>query len=197
MLLEDDVRELMHHATDDVSAPAHVGSSIAATHRRRQTRRTVTSLALTGLTVGAVAVATYPRGSSSPATAQLDPATASPSTSAVHLTAAQRTLIGLSEVAARGDTPSGRYVVMSEIQDQAQRTSVIDAITGDVWTYQKGQGVPNGLAVARHSRRPRRSSTPSRRASGSCATISSASSTRTSRSLWARRPGRRLRVPSR
>ncbi len=150
MLLEDDVRELMHNATDDVSAPIHVGSSIATAHRRRQTRRAVTSLALTGLTVGAVAVATYPHGSSSPGRAQLDPATASPSTNSIHLTAAQRTLIGLSEVAAKVEPPSGRYVIMSEIQDRAQRTSVIDAITGDVWTYQHGAGVPNGLAVARH-----------------------------------------------
>jgi hypothetical protein len=143
MLLDEDVRHLMHSATDDIAAPSHVGSSIAISHRRRQTRRTLTSLALTGVTAGAVAVAMYPRGGSAPVTA-------APTPGSIHLTAAQLTLIGLSQVAAEAGSPPGRYVVMTEIQDQAQRTSVIDALTGDVWTYQKGPGIPSELPVARH-----------------------------------------------
>ncbi|HEX4017988.1 MAG TPA: hypothetical protein VHX15_14730 [Frankiaceae bacterium] len=151
MLLEEDVRDLMNDATSGVTAPSHVGTAIASEHRRRRTRRTLTSLALTGVTVGAVAVAAYPHGAGTgPGSAQLDPVTASPSTGAISLTAAQRTLIGLSQIAARTEPATGRYVVMSELQDQAQRTSVIDAITGDVWTYQKDPGIPSELPVARH-----------------------------------------------
>ena len=39
---------------------------------------------------------------------------------------------------------------MREVQDNYKRTSVIDSLTGDVWTYQQGAGVPAELPVARH-----------------------------------------------
>lgn len=39
---------------------------------------------------------------------------------------------------------------MREIQDSYKRTSVIDSMTGDVWTYQQGAGIPAELPVARH-----------------------------------------------
>jgi hypothetical protein len=39
---------------------------------------------------------------------------------------------------------------MSEIQDNYKRTSVIDSLTRDTWTYQQGAGVPAELPVARH-----------------------------------------------
>jgi hypothetical protein len=39
---------------------------------------------------------------------------------------------------------------MREVQDNYKRTSVIDSVTGDVWTYQQGAGVPAELPVARH-----------------------------------------------
>jgi hypothetical protein len=39
---------------------------------------------------------------------------------------------------------------MREVQDNYKRTSVIDSMTGDVWTYQQGAGVPAELPVARH-----------------------------------------------
>ena len=41
-------------------------------------------------------------------------------------------------------------MVLREVQDTYRRTSVIDSITGDVWTYQKGAGVPAELPVDRH-----------------------------------------------
>ncbi len=44
----------------------------------------------------------------------------------------------------------GRYVVMREIQDNYVKITVIDSLTGDVWTYQHGAGVPAQLPVARH-----------------------------------------------
>ena len=39
---------------------------------------------------------------------------------------------------------------MAEKQDTYARTSVLDSLTGDVWTYQHGAGVPSELPVARH-----------------------------------------------
>ena len=39
---------------------------------------------------------------------------------------------------------------MAEKQDTYARTSVLDSLTGDVWTYQRGAGVPSELPVARH-----------------------------------------------
>jgi hypothetical protein len=39
---------------------------------------------------------------------------------------------------------------MAEQQDNYARTSVLDSLTGDVWTYQRGAGVPSELPVARH-----------------------------------------------
>jgi hypothetical protein len=39
---------------------------------------------------------------------------------------------------------------MREIQDTYKKMSVIDSLTGDVWTYQQGAGVPAELPVARH-----------------------------------------------
>ncbi|HEX3310364.1 MAG TPA: hypothetical protein VHS32_29270 [Streptosporangiaceae bacterium] len=39
---------------------------------------------------------------------------------------------------------------MAEKQDDYARTSVLDRRTGDVWTYQRGAGVPSELPVARH-----------------------------------------------
>jgi hypothetical protein len=39
---------------------------------------------------------------------------------------------------------------MAERQDNYARTSVLDSLTGDVWTYQHGAGVPSELPVARH-----------------------------------------------
>ena len=75
---------------------------------------------------------------------------AHPARPAITLTAAQRTLYRLSSLAATAPQGQGRYVVMREIQDNYQRTSVIDSRTGDVWTFQKGAGVPAELPVARH-----------------------------------------------
>lgn len=72
-------------------------------------------------------------------------------TPALRLTAAQRALYGLSSAAAAGSKrPAGRYVEMTEKQDGYDKTSVIDSLTGDIWTYQLGAGVPAELPVDRH-----------------------------------------------
>jgi hypothetical protein len=68
----------------------------------------------------------------------------------IRLTAAQKSLYQLSDAAARTGRPGGRYVILAEKQDNYERTSVVDSLTGDVWTYQHGAGVPDELPVARH-----------------------------------------------
>ena len=39
---------------------------------------------------------------------------------------------------------------MTERQDGYGKTSVIDSLTGDIWTYQQGAGIPAELPVDRH-----------------------------------------------
>lgn len=55
--------------------------------------------------------------------------------------------------AGRAPQPTGRYVAMTmSVQGLGanyERMSVFDGITGDVWTYQRGSGVPGELPVAK------------------------------------------------
>jgi hypothetical protein len=141
---EDILRNLMRHCTDDVHAPASIAAQVVARQRRRGRRGKVISLAATTAALGTAAgvVALVPR----PAPHGRWPGTRP----AITLTAAQRALYRLSSVAASAPRGHGRYVVMSEMQDNYRRTSVIDGLTGDTWTYQKGAGVPAELPVARH-----------------------------------------------
>src|SRR6185437_9848338 len=77
------------------------------------------------------------------------PSASGPTTT--RLTAAQTALYKLSKAAAKAPArPGGRYVIMTEKQDTYARTSVLDSLTGDVWTYQQGAEVPSELPVARH-----------------------------------------------
>src|SRR6202012_1914346 len=79
------------------------------------------------------------------------------------LTAAQRTLFGLSAAAAATPRPSGRYVVLTEktvsesggVSENGPKTSVIDTVTGGGVTYQDltvsgrpGTPVPPGVLQA-------------------------------------------------
>jgi hypothetical protein len=145
MLLDEDVQDLMHRATADVHAPQAISTAVIATQRRRHRRRAVASVAMTGVTIGAVALVVAPQ-----ATSPNTRAAGGVGVGAVRLTAAQKTLLSLSDVAQQTSAGSGRYVAMTERQDDAMRTSVIDSVTGDVWTYQKGAGIPSELPVARH-----------------------------------------------
>lgn len=142
---EDVLRTLMHRCIDDVHAPASIAAQVLTRQRRRARRGRVITLAATSAALGTAAgvVALVPR----PAPPGQQPSGTRP---AITLTAAQRTLYRLSSVAARVPRGQDRYVVMSEIQDNYKRTSVIDSLTGDTWTYQKGAGVPAELPVARH-----------------------------------------------
>ncbi len=141
---EDILRAVMRRCTEDVHAPASIAAQVVSYQRRRARRGRILTLTATTAALGTAAgvLALVPRQAQSPAVHQTRPA--------ITLTAAQRTLYRLSSVAANASPGQGRYVVMREIQDSYKRTSVIDSMTGDVWTYQLGAGIPAELPVARH-----------------------------------------------
>jgi hypothetical protein len=141
---EDILRAVMRRCTEDVHAPASIAAQVVSHQRRRARRGRILTLTATTAALGTAAgvVALVPRQAQSPG--------AAPTRPAITLTAAQRTLYRLSSVAANASPGRGRYVVMREIQDSYKRTSVIDSMTGDVWTYQQGAGIPAELPVARH-----------------------------------------------
>ena len=142
---EDILRTVMHRCTQDLRPPASIAAQVVTRQRRRERRGQILTVTATTAALGTAA-----------AVAALVPRQAAPGPGAHHtspaitLTAAQRTLYRLSSLAAGTSQGQGRYVVMREIQDNYQKMSVIDSITGDVWTYQQGAGVPAELPVARH-----------------------------------------------
>src|SRR6185437_6850333 len=138
---EDVMRELMFRSTADLHArPA---AALAAVKRQRQRQLRTRVLAVTGVAAAAglaAGVLVIPSGG--------PPGTASPA-AATHtvLTAAQKTLYGLSAAAAATSRPGGRYVVMAEKSfdlangsgggtEVGPKTSVIDTITGGGVEYQ-------------------------------------------------------------
>jgi len=155
---EDTLRELMHHATDDLHAPRAMNAGIVTRHHRR--RRNTRLLSITGAGVAAAAVvaavagfgAGVGVGTSVPSSAHHQ--TALP---AIKLTPAQ-VLDRLSAAAAGAPQLTGRYVELTEAQGlgfgtpavTVNRTSVIDSLTGNTWTYQQGPNVPSELPVAAH-----------------------------------------------
>ena len=138
--IDDDImRELMIQSTADLFAgPA---ATAAALRRQRQRRLRTRMLGITGVAAAAgLAVGTLATGSG-PASP------ASPTQGTVQLTAAQRTLYGLSAAAAVTRRPTGRYVVLTEKSVDSTvssgggsqtmpKTSVIDTVTGGGVTYQ-------------------------------------------------------------
>jgi hypothetical protein len=141
------VRELMHRCTDDLHAPSCVTFDIIRRHRRRRLRNRALGAAAAGAAAGTAFAVVASGAPASSGTARGHPAT----WPGARLTAAQTALYRLSSAAAAaGQRPAGRYVALAEKQDGYSRTSVIDSLTGDVWTYQRGAGVPSELPVARH-----------------------------------------------
>ncbi len=133
----------MHRCTDDLHPRASVASAVVTRQRRRDRRGRVVSVTATGAALGtAVGVALV-------ASSRHAPDAAPPTRPAITLTVSQQALTKLSAAASQPQG-HGRYVVLREVQDTYRRTSVIDSITGDVWTYQKGAGVPAELPVDRH-----------------------------------------------
>jgi hypothetical protein len=148
---EDIVRELMHRGTDDLHASPHIAAGIVRRQRRRRLRNRALSVAATGAAAGTVFAVIASASGGAPRPNATRPDASRPATTpALKLTAAQTTLYQLSSAAAGTARPEGRYVVMAERQDNYAKTSVLDSLTGDVWTYQHGAGVPSELPVARH-----------------------------------------------
>ncbi|HEY1000930.1 MAG TPA: hypothetical protein VGD83_14925 [Streptosporangiaceae bacterium] len=148
---EDIVRELMHRGTDDLHASPHITAGIVRRQRRRRLRNRALSVAATGAAAGTVFAVVASASGGPPGSNATRPDASRPATTpALKLTAAQTALYQLSSAAAGTARPEGRYVVMAEKQDDYPRTSVLDSRTGDVWTYQRGAGVPSELPVARH-----------------------------------------------
>lgn len=158
---EDIVRDLLHRCTADVYPAASVATGVIARQRRRDLRRRAVSAVAAGAALGtaagfialvpgrgtgsggAGALGTGPAGTRSGGTSTGGAtATARP---ALTLTASQRVLYQLSSAAARQQPPQGRYAVLSEKESGNLDTSVIDSLTGDMWSYQKGfNGAPSG-----------------------------------------------------
>ena len=148
---EDILRELMHRGTDDLHAPPLVTSRIVSQHRRRRLRNRALSVAATGAVAGTALalVASGPDGTAGRPGGTGALATATRGGPGLKLTAAQTTLYHLSSAAAASPRTTGRYVSMAEKQGDYDKTSVIDSVTGDIWTYQRGAGVPGELPVDR------------------------------------------------
>ena len=146
---EDIIRDLLHRYTDHVRPPASIAAEVAARQRRRDRRRVV-SLAATGAALGTAAgvIAVVP-GHSSPAPGDLS---ASGGTRPViRLTADQRVLYHLSSVAAGQPQGQGRYAVMKTEGTDVKDTTVIDSLTGNMWSYQEGtDGTPSGKGHSPH-----------------------------------------------
>jgi hypothetical protein len=147
---EDILRELMLRSTDDLHAPSAVSAEIVTRYRRRHRRGRVLSVAVTGVAAGAAVGVVVAASGSSPAGSSSASGRHAARMPVVRLTAAQHALYRLSSVAAAARQPEGRYAVLSERQDNYEKTTVIDSRTGDAWTYQHGAGVPGELPVARH-----------------------------------------------
>ena len=141
---EDVLHDLMVRSTADLFAPP--AATAQALRRQRQHRTRVRVLGVTGIAAAAgVAIGTFAA-----------PGPSGPST--VQLTAAQKTLYGLSAAAAAvaERTPS-KYVILREQatdnepggkdNETEPRTSVITTVTGESISYQKGSSPgPTGVA---------------------------------------------------
>ncbi len=141
---EDVMRELMIRSTADLHArPA---ATAGALRRQRQHRTRTRVLGVTGIAAAAglaAGVLVIPSGAHT-----AGPGFAAGTIQTAQLTAAQRTLYGLSAAAAAIHRPAGRYVVMSEksvdtapgsrgtFSENGPKTSVIDTVTGGGVTYQ-------------------------------------------------------------
>ena len=167
---EEVLRELLYRATDDLRAPSAVTVGIVTGHHRRLRSTRILSIATTSVAAAAVAATVLVTRLGPSAPEQVPPLAALPSTTlpattlpattlpatklpVVKLTAMQ-VLDRLSVTAGRTPTPTGRYVSetlsVQGLGVDYERMSVFDGITGDIWTYQRGSGVPGELPVAKH-----------------------------------------------
>jgi hypothetical protein len=144
---EDIIRELMLTATAGLVAPPAATAAAIRRQRQHRTRVRVAGIAGTAAAAGFAAAALTTVAGSRPAgqSEAAGPAGTGGQAVTAQLTAAQRTLFGLSAAAAATPRPSGRYVVLTEktvtggtgnTGEGGPKTSVIDTVTGGGVTYQ-------------------------------------------------------------
>jgi hypothetical protein len=141
---EEILREVLHRSTDDLFAPS--GSAAKALgycrhHRQKRFRSAVFATGVTGIAVIAAVTAVAIPSANSPRESVISPPRA---------TAGQRELYQLASASKAVQQPQGRYAVLTERQNGNLKISVIDTLTGDIWTYQRGPGIPDELPVALH-----------------------------------------------
>jgi hypothetical protein len=145
---EDVVRDLLHRYTAHVHPPVSIAVGVLARQRCRDRRRKVTSLAAAGAALG-TAVGVFAAAGGHQTSATGGPGAAGRRWPAIRLTADQRVLYRLSSVAARQPQGQGRYAVMSTEGDDVKDTSVIDSLTGNMWSFQQGSdGSPSGKSFS-------------------------------------------------
>lgn len=171
---EDALRDLLHRATADLVPPAtevagrvaagtpagpvaidgRAGRHGAAAGRRPPAgRRLRRSLAVAGaVTVAAAAAVALVAPGTGQEGRRPAPTVAAPSPT-MALSGAQ-VVYRLASVSGAVPAPIGRYAVQIEQQQEQGssyvKASVVDSLTGDVWTYQQGPGVPAVLPRAPH-----------------------------------------------
>lgn len=167
---EDVMRELMILSTANLFArPAATAETLRRQRQRQRRLRTrvlgVTGIAAAaGLAVGTLAIPSGAQPAARPGVAAGSPGSpgSAGATHAAQLTAAQKTLYGLSAAAAATQRPAGRYVVLAEKSvdtepggtgsETGPKTSVIDTVTGSGVMYQDNTASgsdPQALAVAK------------------------------------------------
>jgi hypothetical protein len=149
---EDIIRDLLRQCTAHLHPAVSIAAGVAARQLRRDRRRRVATLATAGVALGTAAgvIAAVP---GHPARTPVGTGSLAGSRPAIRLTAEQQILYHLSAVAAGQPQGHGRYAVMSTAGDDVRDTSVIDRLTGNMWSYQQGSdGNPSGKAFsARYS----------------------------------------------
>jgi hypothetical protein len=183
---EDVLRELLHRATDDLHAPPAVTTGIVSRHRRRHRNTRMLSITTTSLAAAAVvsAVVVTRVGPAAPGDAQhptaLPPVKLSAmqvldqlSVAAAHAPQPTGRYIALTEIdlypgasypknlpseLVNPKLPAALRAQLEQVVTKygSERTTVFDAVTGDVWGYQHvasgpGDSVPSEFPVIKHS----------------------------------------------
>jgi len=114
---EDILRELLHHATDDLHAPSAITAGIVTRYHRRHRNSRILSITVTSVAAAAVVatVVVTRAGPFAPSHAQHPAAQHPVVLPAIKLTAVQ-VLDRFSVAAASAPQPTGRYIALTEIR---------------------------------------------------------------------------------
>jgi hypothetical protein len=141
---EEMLRDVLHRSTEDLFAPqGSAGKALGYCrhHRHKRIRRAVFATGMTSIAVVAAVAAISIPAADSPREASISPP---------RPTAGQKELYQLASASKKAQEPQARYAVLTERQNGDVKVSVIDRVTGDIWTYQQIPGAPDELPVAVH-----------------------------------------------